>query len=219
MTSQFYGQANGAQSYVETGTQAQQMGMPAPSASGKMSGTVKKWFEDKGFGFITTADGTDCFVHHSAVHCQGSRNSLDIGEAVEFDMITGDDGRQKAENVTGPGGSYVRGSQGGGFGGGGGYGGGYGGGGGSGVCFNFQKGHCSYGESCRFRHDGGGSGGSQGFGGYGGDGGHGGGGNYGGGRGGYGGGGGYGGAGGRGVCFNFQKGSCSYGTNCRFKHE
>merc|ERR1719402_73297 len=97
------------------------MGMSAsgaPAASGKMSGTVKKWFEGKGFGFITTPDGTDYFVHHSVVHCQGSRNSLDIGEAVEFDVITGDDGRQKAENVTGPGGAYVKGSQGGGFGGG-----------------------------------------------------------------------------------------------------
>jgi len=218
MASQFYGQgAGGAQSYSQTGVQAQQMGMAAPAASGKMSGTVKKWFDDKGFVFITSPDGTDYFVHHSVVHCQGSRNSLDIGEAVEFDVITGDDGRQKAENVTGPGGSYVKGSQGGGFGGGG-YGGGYGGGGGSGVCFNFQKGNCTYGESCRFRHEGAASQGSGGFGGGGGYGG--GGGSFGGGRGGYGGGGGsYGGGGGGGVCYNYQKGSCTYGASCRFKHE
>merc|ERR1719341_774516 len=98
-----------------------QMGMAStggPLASGKITGTVKKWFEEKGFGFITTPDGTDYFVHHSTLHSEASRKSLDIGETVEFNVITGDDGRQKAENVTGPGGAYVKGSQGGGFGGG-----------------------------------------------------------------------------------------------------
>jgi len=211
MAAQYYAQGSSG----AMGVSAQQMGMPVPSASGKLNGTVKKWFDDKGFGFITTPDGTDYFVHHSVIHGQSSSNSLDIGEAVEFDVITGDDGRQKANNVTGPGGVPVKGSQrvGFGFGGGGSYGGfsmGGGGGGGSGVCFNFQKGNCSYGENCRFRHEGGGGAGGNGA--YGG--GYGGGGSYGGGRGGYGGGG-----GGGGVCFNFQKGSCSYGANCRFKHE
>merc|ERR1719370_618063 len=93
----------------------QQMGYPQ-EAAGKMTGTVKKWFEEKGFGFITTPDGTDYFVHHSVLHAESSRKSLDIGEAVEFNVITGDDGRQKADNVTGPGGAHVKGSQGGGFG-------------------------------------------------------------------------------------------------------
>merc|ERR1719510_1970529 len=123
-----------------------------PASGGKMNGTVKKWFDEKGFGFISTPDGTDYFVHHSVVHCQGSRNSLDIGETVEIDVITGDDGRQKADNVTGPGGAYVKGCQGGGFGGGyGGGRGGYGGGGGGGVCFRYQQGNCSFGDNCRFR--------------------------------------------------------------------
>merc|ERR1719499_2854945 len=111
--------------------------------------TVKKWFEEKGFGFITGPDGTDYFVHHSVILSEGSRNSLDIGETVEFDVITGDDGRQKADNVTGPGGACVKGSQGGGFGGGyGGGRGGYGGGGGAGVCFKYQHGNCTFGENC-----------------------------------------------------------------------
>jgi len=213
-----------AQSYGSGAPMPQGM-MPAtggPPAPGKMTGTVKKWFEEKGFGFISTDNGTDYFVHHSVVHCQGSRNSLDIGETVEFDVITGDDGRQKADNVTGPGGAFVKGCQGGGFGGGGGYGGGgggrYGGGGGGrggGVCFKYQEGNCTFGENCRFRHEDGGDGG----------GGYSGGGRFGSGGGGYGGGGGsfrgggYGGGGGGGVCFNYQKGSCSYGDNCRFKHE
>merc|ERR1719228_1406219 len=98
-----------------------------PSGPGKTTGTVKKWFEEKGFGFITTQDGSDYFVHHSVIHGQGSRKSLDIGESVEFDIITGDYGRQKADNVTGPGGAHVKGSQSGGFGGGYGGGAGYGG--------------------------------------------------------------------------------------------
>jgi len=189
----------------------QQMGYPQ-AASCKMTGTVKKWFEEKGFGFITSPDGTDYFVHHSVLHAEGSRKSLDIGETVEFNVITGDDGRQKADNVTGPGGAPVKGSQGGGYGGGYGRGGGYVGyGRGGGVCFKFQQGNCTFGDRCRFKHEGGSSGvgsfGGGGGGGYSGNGGYGGGASYG-GRG-----------GGSGVCFNFQKGSCSYGENCRFKHE
>jgi len=195
----------------------QQMGMSATgaqAASGKVSGTVKNWFLEKGFGFITTSNGTDYFVHHSVIHGEGSRKSLGIGEAVEFSPITGDDGRQKADDVTGPGGAFVKGNQedvfgggGGGYGGGG--GGGYGGGGGRGVCFKFQQGSCTFGDNCRFKHEGGGA---AGYGGGGGGGGYSGG--YGKGGGGYGGGG-----GGGGVCFNFQKGACTYGDNCRFKHE
>jgi hypothetical protein len=53
-------------------------------------------------------------------------------------------------------------------GGGGGGGGGYAGGGGGGVCFAFQKGQCTRGDSCRYRHEGegGGGGGGSGSGGY-----------------------------------------------------
>merc|ERR1719187_1535009 len=88
----------------------------------KLTGTVKKWIEEKGFGFITGTDGNDVFVHHSAVHAQG-RASLGVGEAVEYNLIIGEDGRSKAADVTGPGGVHVKGFSGG-YGGGG-YGGGY----------------------------------------------------------------------------------------------
>ena len=65
----------------------------------RMTGTVK-WFNDqKGFGFITPSDGSkDCFVHHSAIKADGFR-SLAEGERVEFDMVQGQKG-PAAENVT-----------------------------------------------------------------------------------------------------------------------
>lgn len=100
---------------------------------GRNTGTVK-WFNvQKGFGFISPTDGSeDLFVHQSSIKSDGYR-SLAENEEVEYEVETGDDGRTKAVDVTGPGGSNVQGSrrEGGGGGGRGGYGdGGYGGGGG-----------------------------------------------------------------------------------------
>jgi CspA family cold shock protein len=61
------------------------------------NGTVK-WFSDsKGFGFITRNDGTDVFVHHSAIAGDGFK-TLDEGQAVSFDVLDGDKGL-KAQNV------------------------------------------------------------------------------------------------------------------------
>jgi len=88
------------------------------------SGTVKKWFDEKGFGFLAPDDGgEDVFVHRNSlvdVEC------LEQGDKVSFQTEFDDrKGKYKAAKVS------IGGGGGGGYGGGGGgYGGGYGGGGG-----------------------------------------------------------------------------------------
>jgi CspA family cold shock protein len=61
------------------------------------NGTVK-WFNDaKGYGFITSEDGSDVFVHHTSIQGNGFK-SLAEGEAVSFDIEKGPKG-PKAVNV------------------------------------------------------------------------------------------------------------------------
>lgn len=60
-----------------------------------MIGTVK-WFDaEKGFGFIERENGSDVFVHFSAIKAEGYK-SLDEGQKVEFDLEKGQRGPQAA---------------------------------------------------------------------------------------------------------------------------
>lgn len=63
-----------------------------------MSEGKVKWFnEQKGFGFIETDDGSDVFVHFSAIQSDGFK-TLYEGQRVSFDVKQGQKG-PAAENV------------------------------------------------------------------------------------------------------------------------
>ena len=57
-----------------------------------------KWFNNsKGYGFIQQEDGTDIFVHYSAIEGEGYK-TLEEGQPVEFEIAQGPKGLQ-ASNV------------------------------------------------------------------------------------------------------------------------
>lgn len=60
---------------------------------------VTKWFNDsKGYGFIQRQDGTDVFVHYSAIQLNGFK-TLKEGQEVEFVCVKGKKGWQAEEVV------------------------------------------------------------------------------------------------------------------------
>ena len=63
-----------------------------------MKGKVKWFNSTKGFGFITTEEGKDVFVHFSAIKMDGYK-SLAENQEVEFDVVDGEKGPQAANVV------------------------------------------------------------------------------------------------------------------------
>lgn len=57
-----------------------------------------KWFNnEKGYGFIVKENYDDIFVHYSQIQDDGFK-TLEEGQIVEFELLTGDKGLQ-AQNV------------------------------------------------------------------------------------------------------------------------
>ena len=57
-----------------------------------------KWFNaEKGFGFITSEEGKDIFVHFSAIQADGYK-TLEEGQTVDYDVTETERGPQ-AQNV------------------------------------------------------------------------------------------------------------------------
>jgi cold shock protein len=61
-------------------------------------GTVKWFNPDKGYGFISQESGDDVFAHFSEIQGEGFK-TLDEGQAVEFEVTTGNNGKQQAVNI------------------------------------------------------------------------------------------------------------------------
>ncbi|MGB9680361.1 MAG: cold shock domain-containing protein [Thermoanaerobacteraceae bacterium] len=56
-----------------------------------------KWFNaEKGYGFIEREDGTDVFVHYSAIETDGFK-TLEEGQDVEFEVVEASKGPQAAK--------------------------------------------------------------------------------------------------------------------------
>ena len=64
----------------------------------QMQGKVKWFNAEKGYGFITSEDGKDVFVHYSSINSEGFK-TLEEGQTVTYDVVESDRGQQ-ANNVT-----------------------------------------------------------------------------------------------------------------------
>ena len=64
----------------------------------QMTGKVKWFNAEKGYGFITSDEGKDIFVHYSALQADGFR-SLEEGQIVSFEIVESDRGQQAANVV------------------------------------------------------------------------------------------------------------------------
>lgn len=61
-----------------------------------LTGTVKSYSEQRGFGFITTPADGDVFVYYTAILGEGFRK-LVAGQTVQFVIVQGQRGPQAAK--------------------------------------------------------------------------------------------------------------------------
>lgn len=67
----------------------------------RIDGTLTKWNDDRGFGFITpTQGGREVFAHISAFPRDGQRPQL--SERLSFEIGIGKDGKQQAKSIVCP---------------------------------------------------------------------------------------------------------------------
>lgn len=57
-----------------------------------ITGIVKWYNQEKGYGFISCNEGNDVFVHHSQIKEKGNDKDLHEGESVSFSIENGDKG-------------------------------------------------------------------------------------------------------------------------------
>ena len=62
-----------------------------------LTGKIKLFNTEKGYGFIIDANGKDVFVHYSSIQADGFKN-LEEGQTVSYDLVETDRGPQ-ANNV------------------------------------------------------------------------------------------------------------------------
>lgn len=64
-----------------------------------INGTVKWYNSTKGYGFIEPENGgKDAFVHSSALQNAGI-SSLNDGQKVSYEVVTGQNGKESADNL------------------------------------------------------------------------------------------------------------------------
>lgn len=63
-----------------------------------LTGKVKWFNSEKGFGFIEQESGDDVFVHFTAIQAEGFK-TLEEGQDVQFEIVEGNRGPQAANVV------------------------------------------------------------------------------------------------------------------------
>ena len=65
--------------------------------TGRSTGTLATWNDERGFGFISAADGSRVFAHISAFPARAARPQL--GESLTFEVERGADGKRRARGI------------------------------------------------------------------------------------------------------------------------